>query len=172
MTDLRVVGVDPGPVPGIVVLDFVDDHASVSPTFFPKWRLHSAQALQCSYGLAPQLVESLLDDLPSSRIRVQVERFVAGHRASRSSTPSAGRITRDLVSILTQVVADRHVRVVARSAAAVKPWATDARLEATGLLTVAKPVGRHAVDAARHALFCAVHDGGIPDPLSKKWSAR
>jgi hypothetical protein len=48
----------------------------------------------------------------------------------------------------------------------VKPWATDERLEAAGLLDLTKGM-RHARDAARHALFTAVKDGGVPDPLSK-----
>jgi hypothetical protein len=53
----------------------------------------------------------------------------------------------------------------------VKPWATDERLAAAGLLDPTKGM-RHARDAARHALFCAVRDFGLPDPLSAKARTR
>jgi hypothetical protein len=59
----------------------------------------------------------------------------------------------------------------ARSAADVKPWATDTRLQAAGLLDLTKGM-RHARDAARHALFCAVCDFGLTDPLSRKAGPR
>jgi hypothetical protein len=53
----------------------------------------------------------------------------------------------------------------------VKPWAVDKRLHAAGLLDMTAGM-RHARDAARHALFCAVKDYGLPDPLSSKAGAR
>jgi hypothetical protein len=47
----------------------------------------------------------------------------------------------------------------------VKPWATDKRLTAAGLLAMTAKMA-DARDACRHALYTAVHDAGIPDPLS------
>lgn len=161
MSGLRVIGVDPGPTPGIVVLDI------------DRGRVAFSGAFQCSAEMAAQLVMSQAWGV-TMPVLVQVETFVVGHRSSRSSTPQAGRVTRELADFLVSDLNSRENwlgRVVSRSAANVKPWATDARLEAAGLLKVAKPVGRHAVDAARHALFCAVHDGSLPDPLSKQWKA-
>ena len=53
-----------------------------------------------------------------------------------------------------------------RSASDVKPWARG-RLARAGLLDMTvKSVD--ARDAAMHALFSAVHDAGLPDPLSRK----
>jgi hypothetical protein len=84
-------------------------------------------------------------------------------------------VTRDLIGTLQEVWEEhdstaegrRGARWFQRPAAHVKPWATDERLEAAGLLEATKGM-RHARDAARHALFAACKDGGIPDPLSKR----
>jgi hypothetical protein len=56
---------------------------------------------------------------------------------------------------------------VTRTAALVKPWATDKRLVAAGLLDITRGLP-HARDGARHALFSAHHDSGAPDPLSSR----
>ena len=154
---LRVVGIDPGPVPGIVVLDA---QAGV---------LLGAEVLQCTAGLAPLLLEKLILDVPSL---VATERFVVGRRAGRSAAAAAGARTRDLVGELRHVVdtEQRHhgrSRWIDRSAGEVKPWATDARLDAAGLAALTKGM-RHARDGARHALFAAVRDGALPDPLSRR----
>lgn len=150
-----VVGVDPGPIPGIVVLCV--GSVPVSPSIF-----------QCDAGSAPWLVRETLESrLPWDRRILAIERFVVGPRASRSSTPKAGQLTRDMVGALTALGADLPgVRVVQRSASEVMPWATDVRLDRAGLLEATKGM-QHARAAARHALFAAVRDGGAPDPLSK-----
>lgn len=162
MNTLRVIGIDPGPVPGFVVLGY-DDSALVR-----------TEALQCGAGLAPALFRTVLADRPVRTI-AQIEMFVVSHRAGRSSTASAGAETRDLIAELRQVWGDfdstssgrRGGLWFERRATDVKPWATDVRLRAAGLLDATKGM-RHARDAARHALFVAVRDGGIPDPLSRK----
>lgn len=154
MSELRIIGIDPGPVPGIVVLGGRVPHV-----------------VQCSHEIAPVLFGALLA-WPGPAL-VQVERFVVGRASMRAGRH--GAITRDLVETLRLVWEDHDStpsgrlggRFLQRSAANVKPWATDARLEAAGLLEACKGM-RHARDAARHALFAAVHDGGIPDPLSKE----
>lgn len=157
---LRVLGIDPGPVPGMVRLDFEDG------------RLVDVQVLQCTLGLALDAFRAMTrqDALVDRRQLLQVERFVVGNRSARSSTPGAGAATRDLVGRLQQDAAGR-IRYLERSASEVKPWATDARLEAVrfsgqSLLDLTKGM-RHAKDAARHAIYAASNAGGIPDPLSK-----
>jgi len=160
--DVRVIGVDPGPVPGIVLLRFGAGAFGV------------ARVVQCDHLSAPIVFEALLNTDPYAPTYVQIERFVVGRRAGRSAHASAGEVTRDLVGVLREVWEDHDAtpkgrlggHLWQRSAAAVKPWATDARLDAVGLLDATKGM-RHAKDAARHALFCAVHDAGLPDPLSK-----
>lgn len=154
----RVIGVDPGPVPGFVVLDYAGSE------------LEHVDVAQCSVGLAPRLFVSLLAD--DRQNLVGIEQWVSRGRSGRSSTSRAGQATRDLIGRLVQAAPFALVSPAdwyARSAGQVKPWATDARLDVAGLLEATKGM-RHARDAARHALFTAVHDGGVPDPLSKKGS--
>lgn len=136
----RVIGVDPGPTPGLVVLDIDDD------------RLAAVGVMQCSAPLLYTLVETFN---PERTALVAVERFV-----TRGRTNAAQQLTRDQVANLARL----HTAVEA-TAAQVKPWATDTRLEAVGLLAACSGM-RHARDAARHALFAAVRHAGLPDPLS------
>lgn len=141
----RVIGVDPGPIPGIVVLGIEDG------------QLAHVGVMQCSAELLYTLVATFN---PYKEALVAVERFVTRGRAN-----AAQSLTRDQVANLLRI----HPRSVQRNASQVKAWATDTRLEAAGLLEACKGM-RHARDAARHALYAAVHDAGLTDPLSKRWS--
>ncbi|GLW32257.1 hypothetical protein [Actinoplanes regularis] len=158
---MYVIGVDPGPLPGIVRLWL---EYGAGPT-----HLLESEALQ----VTPRLILPTLNMLGAGdRSTVAVEQFVVGRRAARSSTPSAGVITRTMVGVVTNWATQNNLgdwrrSLRTRPAAEVKPWATDGRLEAAGLLEATKGM-RHARDAARHALFCAVRDYGLPDPLSRK----
>ena len=119
-----------------------------------------SEALQCTHGMLYGLLYELVRSLdPNSRALVAVERFVVRGRAIADQ-----RLTLDQVANLQTL----HPGAKVRSASEVKPWATDDRLEKAGLLAATKGM-RHSRDAARHALFAAVHDGGLPDPLSKDW---
>lgn len=152
----RIVGIDPGPIPGIVRLDL------------DAGKIRYAEAVQSTWPIAATLVKALLDEDRSHYplAIVAVERFVVGRGSMKSA--AAGRITRDLVGQLQRVVLGRDgARYVERTAAEVKAWASDDRLAHAGLLEPTKGM-RHARDAARHALFAAVKDGGLPDPLSKR----
>ncbi|MDQ6524300.1 hypothetical protein RB608_11845 [Nocardioides sp. LHD-245] len=151
------LGVDPGPVPGIVVLR-VDGGTP------------AAHALQCSAGIAAAVVDHLVSDSieaagDPARVVLAVEKFVVGRASMRSGRD--GALTRDLVGQLQRVAALHGVRYVERSASQVKPWATDDRLAGARLLEPTKGM-RHARDAARLALYAAVHDGALPDPLSRR----
>lgn len=157
--DVRVIGIDPGPTPGIVVLDIV------RPDSAAPW-IDAVEVAQCSPGLAVELVHQVCASTQHGvALFVQVEKFVTRGRANK-----AQQITRDLVPVIRSWVESTSATYVERPAVAVKPWATDARLDAAtsgpGLLQALKGM-THARDAARHALFCAVHDAGLPDPLSK-----
>lgn len=156
----HVVGVDPGPVPGIASL------------LIGRGRLTEVVVAQVSAELLPDVLRTLLE---RHRVRtvIQVETFVVGKRSMRSG--AAGAVTRDLVGQAAQTVIefgrsrpDHAVHYAQRTASQVKPWATDARLVAAGLSSRCSGM-RHARDAARHALWAAVHDAGLPDPLSKEW---
>jgi hypothetical protein len=161
VTDLRVIGIDPGPIPGLVMLDLNDNHQGPG-----RW-LGDVQVLQCSAGLLVELLRELLT-AHRDPVLLQVERYVVGRRSARSSSAAAGATTRDMVGAICSTALGTDARVLQRSAAAVKPWATDERLERAGLLEACKGM-RHARDAARHALFAACQDGHLPDPLSKEF---
>lgn len=167
MTDnlLRVIGIDPGPTPGLVAL-----------YFHKKTTLVEVDVAQCSWSLAETLLEAILNDADIPTL-LQIEKFVVSNRAGRSAHAQAGGLTRALIPMLFGVLdkwrnaAGGEVMLMSRwferSASQVKPWATDTRLEAAGLLDATKGM-RHAKDAARHALFAACHDCRVPDPLSKR----
>lgn len=150
MTAPFVIGVDPGRTTGIAVYDGLGD----------------AELLQTTPGVVHEVVDALLSCIGPHRPRlVAIERFVVGTRASRSASAKAGETTRELIGMVRATAIRHNAAVVERSASEVKPWATDKRLEAAGLLVRGMP---HACDAARHALYAAVKDGGLPDPLSRK----
>lgn len=151
------IGVDPGPTPGIVHLNM----------FTRRWEI---DVIQCTERTAPLMLWALLDSarnlLGMAHAVVQIEKFVIGRGSMKSG--AAGATTRDLIGKLEREIRDLpNVTVVQRPAAQVKPWATDARLDKVGLLDATKGM-RHARDAARHALYAACKDGGIPDPLSRQ----
>lgn len=147
-----VVAVDPGPIPGVVML-----------------RQGRTAVFQCDPDSVIWLVRELVTGGQVVARRVlAVERFVVGMRTARTSMPKAGQITRDMIGALTELGRTLPgVTVVQRCAADVMPWATDKRLSAAGLLDLTKGMP-HARAAARHALFSAVRDGDLPDPLSTK----
>lgn len=155
---MYVIGVDPGPTTGIVALRTGDNLTLVK------------SVLQCDHWSVLPILEMLIQSNQGFPVTLAVERFVVNLRASRSAHAEAGRITRELVGAITARAAQpvtKTVRLVTRSAAHVKPWATDVRLDAAGLFAPTKGMP-HARDAARHALFAAVADCGMRDPLNTK----
>lgn len=146
MTAARIViGVDPGPIVGLFRLVISGD------------RILDRAAVQVTHGAVDEVLVALEEDDPN--VLVAAERFVVGRGSMRSAKD--GEVTRELVGRLAQ-----HRRVALRTASQVKPWATDVRLAKAGLLDPTKGM-RHSRDAARHALYAAVRDGGLPDPLSR-----
>lgn len=142
------IGIDPGPTTGIAIC-----WAGIQP----EWSL-----IQCTHDVVFELLDGLLNPLV-----LAVETYVVGARSGKSSTPDAGRITRELVGNLTAWAVLNGLRGVQRPAALVKPWATDERLAAAGIVA-AKSGMRHALDAARHGLYATKAELGMPDPLSRK----
>lgn len=143
-----VLGVDPGMTTGLFWLPV---------TGLPL-------AFQCNapgaYPLASWLLEA--HDGPVT-VTCAGERFTAGRGAGARGLPATA--TRKVIADLDGL-AQWHWR----SAAQVKPWATDRRLAAAGLAQACHGMP-HAADAARHALFAAVHDAGYPDPLRREAAA-
>jgi hypothetical protein len=149
-----IVGVDPGLTTGLFAITYTDDRCIADKAI--------AVQIHGSEGVIP-LIQALLARKPRHEHLLAVEQFVVGARAARSSSAHAGRVTRALIAELHDLGAD----VFIRAAALVKPWATDQRLHAAGLLDATKGM-QHARDASRHALYAAVRQGLAVDPLSKE----
>ena len=134
-THARIIGIDPGPKPGLVVLT---TYAG---------RITTVTKLDLR-GLGEQLADAAL---------VGMERFVIGRGTARKT--KAGSL--ETLAYIEQVRAWVHaagVRLVEYPAGTVKPWATDDRLRAFGCYVP----GDHDRDAARHALYAAVRAGYLP----------
>lgn len=152
-----VIGIDPGPTPGIVGLQLDNEEDG-------SLNLWNVDVVQCSVGTTL----AVLDGLDVVELEwLAIEAWAMGARSARSATPTAGRITRDLIERCRAWADDRECQFIERRATDVKAWATDHRLSAAKLLDPTKGM-THARDAARHALYAAVKDCGLRDPLSRK----
>lgn len=155
MTSLVLaIGNDPGPKAGLAGLLYSDG------------RRIGLKIAQVSPSLLTDVLGVLIDwgVEVKAEVYVGVERFV---HSNKGGGGAAGKLTREQVGAVLEYCASRRVYCSERSAVTVKAWATDKRLEKVQLLpaTTGMP---HARDAARHALFTAVHDGAVPDPLSRR----
>lgn len=156
--NLYVIGVDPGQTTGLM---------RIRLTRQPERRMMAVRidALQ----ITPLLVQDALDMLRGAAdVAVAMESFVVRQRAGRSGSAQAGALTRGLIEQIRGWARMWRVPLHEYRAADVKPWATEDRLAAAGLMH--PTVGmRHARDAGRHALYAAVKMYGLPDPLSRAW---
>lgn len=157
---MYVIGIDPGPTPGVVRLNLVTR---------PQ-RPRELVGISFAQPPAADLLDTLTAYAIGDYVTVAIERFVVGSRAARSAGANAGTQTREMIGWVEAWADAYGHRVVRRSASEVKPWATDARLAAVGLIDPTRGK-QHARDAARHALFCAVRNYGLPDPLSRAGGA-
>lgn len=146
---MYVLGIDPGPLVGVCLLEL--------PA--PGGREWHAQVAQVAPAELWPLIAAWAEAHPIAA--VAAERFVVRQRAGRVSDPGASKAARDVLGGLAVALPD--TRRIERSAAEVKPWATDARLEAAGLLGQTRGMP-HARDASRHALFAACRDFGARIP--------
>jgi hypothetical protein len=151
---VTTIGIDPGPTPGICVLG-----------------VGTPVLLQCDatslIPLVGSFVELYEDEDQWGPLHLAVENWAVGP-IGRTAVKAAELIRDQIGELRAYATIGPHTKVYvhARTAAAVKPWATDRRLAAAGLLkrTTGMP---HARDSARHALFSHVRDTGAPDPLSR-----
>jgi hypothetical protein len=156
---IHVIGVDPGPTTGIAVLQWSrGGEPDARPSVI--WR-----GYQCDAASAPWLLDVIL-----RRSKVwdagQEEHFVHGNLPD---SPTTTRMEDELAA----VAADNGLKLAARPMASVKPWASDKRMiaaRAWHTIPEKSTIPAKMVDAraaAKHCLFCAVHDAGVPDPLSR-----
>lgn len=131
----RVVGIDPGPRPGLVLLTIKGR------------RIEHAGAFKLA----------ALDDVLSAADLVGLERFIIGQGTVRRTRAGTNE-TLDMIGRVKTICANAGVPLLSYAAGFVKPWATDDRLAAWGI----DVRGDHHRDAARHALFAAVRTGALP----------
>lgn len=139
---VTVAGLDPGPKPGAVVLTITPD---------PK---HGDAVLTAEARTVTELEELYAADY------LAVERYELQPRSGKRQDKRAQTTTMVMAEeAFTQGVARLgrdHVQFMGPGA--VKPWATDRRLERYGLAVK----GGHHQDALRHALHYAVRLGLLP----------
>jgi hypothetical protein len=150
---INIIGVDPGPATGILTLHWAD-----LPDL---WWPPVINAYQCSAATAPGLLNLLLDTYQDDGWTAgQMEHFVHGNLPNSP-------VTVRLEDELGDVAEAWGLHLTRRPMATVKPWATEKRMKAAGLIAAipAKMVDCRA--AGKHAMQCAVRDADVPDPLSK-----
>ena len=151
---ISVIGVDPGPASGLVTLHW-PNHAPADI-----WGDPVIRAYQCSADSAPGLLLMLLAQ--HENWTGQIEHFVP------SNLPNSPTTVR-LENVLAGIAEECGVHLARHPMAAVKPWASDRRMMRAGLWGSAIPAKMvDARAAGRHALYCAVKDAGVPDPMSRK----
>lgn len=160
--DRIVIGIDPGPYTGIAILRYgVTLVASAAP-----------ELIQCTANSVLRIVAGVIGDAVTVPIKEPTtvllcyEHWTNGPRAARTNSPEAGATTVRLCNQL-DAMRDRRIIVTHYSAAQIKEWGTDMRLQAANLYRATTGMG-HTRDACRVALFGGKHDFGLPDPLSRK----
>jgi hypothetical protein len=162
---ISVVAVDPGPTTGMCFLDYQTGSLGLPPQ--PQCTL-----LQADGKSADAVLEAMLarwygvGTSPVTKRYAVVEKFVTGRGAGTKGAHAD--VTRQLVMELTERLQLHGYKVVIRQASDVKVWATDKRLVAAGIVGDSAIHGkaRDAYDAARHAIYCAVKDAKMKDPLA------
>lgn len=128
------------------------------------WELQYALAFECAAVMAPSMLRVLMEVPAVPMVKVAgIEAFTARGRSQRLAGVRIAAMHAEQHELLA-VLNHCGVHCLARPAGTVKPWATDKRLEAAGLLKLAG-TSPHIRDAGRHMLFSACQ-AGLPDPLS------
>jgi hypothetical protein len=157
---LVVLGADPGPTTGLILAAWDTDRLV----------LVECLALECTGAMAPKLLDVLLrTPYGVMARRAGGEAFVTRARSQSLRGASASGMA-TIIGELSSVAEAHGLTMALRSAGLVKPWATDKRLAAAGLIEPTEKF-TDSRDAARHMLFCAVHDCGLPVPGGQEWRA-
>lgn len=156
---VSVIGADPGQSAGLSFIDYADR------------KIVGSMQLQVDGKSAHVVLEAVLARYYSNtdvvvRRLAQVEAFITGQSAGTKGQPAEE--TRQQAFKLAEVLQLWGYSVQMRKKADIfkkdgTGWASDKRLKAADLLR--PPENRHANDGSRHALYCAVHDAFMPDPL-------
>lgn len=145
MTNVSILGLDPGPTPGMVMLE-----------------VNTAQRVKSVRVLTHTAVDVAIQQADW----VAVERFIIGNATTRR-TRAGSMATIAMTTDAYRLAMELGKQVQYLPAGTVKPWATDLKLRAWGLYEPTVGGGGHARDAARHALYMAVRGKLLP-PLPPK----
>jgi hypothetical protein len=165
---LSVIGLDPGETTGMCFLNY---YTFPDDTWNP---IPERILLQAEGSSSDHVLRAMLHAYyPAGNTEVTaryagIERFVTGRAAGGRTKP--GEITRQLVMQLAETCQLYGYSTKLRSASEVKPWATDKRLVKAQIAreeTALHGKARDAYDGARHALFAAVADAKMKDPLAR-----
>lgn len=159
MSALAILGLDPGPCTGLVLLAW--DAGDLG------WPPDAVEAYQCDASSSPDLLVWVLNRMPAHRLGA-IEEFREGVRSVRTRNPEDAKVTRALVPTMKLICATYGITLQARPAATVKVWSSDRRMTAAGLWPKVPAKMLDARSAAQVACFCATERAGLPDPLSKK----
>lgn len=154
--DMRAcIGIDPGQTAGVALLSWAPDAPLAGWNVFGMFQMTPDEFTRYALTLDQWRVRT------DGTTYVALEQYQIQPRSARTAHRAASQLTLEQIGLVKAVVpADK---LIVRTPAAVKPWATDKRLNTIGA-GVGNP--RHARDAARHALYALVHDLGCPDPLT------
>jgi hypothetical protein len=155
-----ILGIDPGGTTGLCLVRPRRGVYSWKPPVAycaTPWQLSKSELYPIDLVALVRRLTSVQED---GKLFVACEDFVLG-RASTRGQRAGGQHARDLIGAVKTLPNP----FVLRSAAQVKPWATPKRFGAAFHASKFRGLP-HAADAARHALYAAVHDLGWPDPLS------
>jgi hypothetical protein len=163
MTRLAVIGVDPGPCSGIVLLNWKEH---TTPGWPPGW----VDSYQCDAVNAPGMLTWVLRKALENecQLRGAIEEFREGVRSTRTKNPQDAGLTRALVPTLRMTADVFGLKLRVRPAAVVKPWATDRRMDASGVWKAVPVKMIDSRSAAQQAVYESVHGGKLTDPLSRK----
>lgn len=159
--DIVVVGIDPGPRPGVFALRY-----SPPEEHDVRRRTAAPVLFECNADAMILLLRAIL---PSDvrLIIISYEIYVVGNRSSKVKASGDNATTVRMCGQIQGLnYADSRIAIKRHPAAQVMPWASLERLERAGIEGLTKGMP-HVRSAAKHALYAAVHDAGVIDPLSK-----
>jgi len=159
------VGADPGPATGLCFLEYSGGRL-VGRTLVQATGDTAAHVLHAVLAYHHEVMRA--GGSSFGRKAGSVEKFVTGRSAGSRGKPAD--VTRQLEMELAEVLQMFGYPVEIRPAADVKPWASDKRLVAAGIVPSLKGMHgdmNHAYDGARHALYGARDAGIVQDPLLK-----
>lgn len=162
---IHTIGIDPGPICGVVALD-----DSGAPPLVAQidghhigWLIDQLAGSPTAAVLAELGTALGIGHYNHANPLICCEHFVSGPRAGRLGDVAAADLTRGIEAMLQMRYAEWPRSFVPNATA--KTWASNKRLDAAGLLKATDKMADHARSAARHALYGAVKTGRMRDPL-------